>query len=187
MDGPVASTSSYRFSQPQYTEIPDASFCRLIRISLHVTRLVPALAAPPPMPDRKMNIPSQDIFDLAFLALNHAVKSVVRTNGPMVPFAILESANGERGLARFMTGRNPEETRQRSRIHVAEDEDCVKYAIAADGSVTENGRRIPVVMVELGERGKPGSISFVQRFASNSECRFSKPVGDPRIIDSTVI
>src|SRR4030095_13391399 len=49
MDGPVTRTGGYRFSQPQYTEIPDASFCRLIRISLHVTRLVPALAAPPPM------------------------------------------------------------------------------------------------------------------------------------------
>jgi hypothetical protein len=133
-----------------------------------------------------MNTPSKDILDLALIALNHAVKSVLRTNGPLVPFAILESSNGERGLARFMTGRNPEETRQRSRIHVAEDQDCVKYAIAADGSETENGRRIPVVMVELGERGKPGCFSFIQRFASNSKCRFSKPVGDPRIIDHSV-
>jgi hypothetical protein len=114
-----------------------------------------------------MNKPTQEILDLAFFALNHAIQLLNRTNGPLVPFAILEAANGERALARFLTVRNPEEARLRSRAHVDESADCVKYAIAADGSVTENGQRIPVVMVEAGERGKPHGVSFIQRFPTN--------------------
>jgi hypothetical protein len=110
-----------------------------------------------------MNKSTHELLDLAFFALDHAMKSLVRTNGPLVPFAILESANGERALARFVAGQDPEESCQRSRAHVAQTTDCVKYAIAADGVETENGRPVPVVIVEAGERGKSVGFSFTRR------------------------
>jgi hypothetical protein len=134
-----------------------------------------------------MNKPAQELLDLAFFALDHAIKSLLHTNGPLVPFAILESANGERALARFMPSRNPELARENSRAHVAQTTDCVKYAIAADGIVTENGRRIPVVMVEAGERGKSLGFSFIRPLASNSENRSFESVGNRGLIDHAPI
>jgi hypothetical protein len=134
-----------------------------------------------------MNKPAQELLDLAFFALDHAIKSMVRTNGPLVPFAILESANGERALARFMPCRNPELAREHSRAHVAQTSDCVKYAIAADGVVNENGRRIPVVLVEAGERGKSLGFSFIRRLASNSDSQSFEPVRNRDMIDHAPI
>ena len=127
--------------------------------------------------------PNEPLLDLIFLALDHAVKSVVNSNGPLIPFAIMESAAGEHTLARFTTGRNPEEARQHARAHDAQAADCVKYAVAADGTITENGQRVAVVMVEAGEQGGEHGFSFIQRFASTSGCRFAQPQRNPGIID----
>jgi hypothetical protein len=127
--------------------------------------------------------PSEPLLDLIFQALDHAVQSVANSNGPLIPFAIMESAAGERTLARFTAGRNPEEARQHARAHVAQAADCVKYAVAGDGNITENGQRVAVVMVEAGEQGGEHGFSFVQRFASTAACRFAQPVRNPGIID----
>src|SRR5688572_16460996 len=98
-----------------------------------------------PTERQPMAEPSEPLLDLMFQALDHAVQSVANTNGPLIPFAIIESATGERTLARFTTGRNPEEARHHARAHVAQAADCVKYAVAADGTITENGQRVAVV------------------------------------------
>jgi hypothetical protein len=127
--------------------------------------------------------PSEQLLDLMFQALDHAVRSVVNSNGPLIPFALMESDAGERTLARFTTGQNPDEARQHARAHITQVADCVKYAVAADGSITENGQRIAVVMVEAGEQGAPHGFSFVQRFQSTPQCRFAQPIRNPSIID----
>jgi hypothetical protein len=127
--------------------------------------------------------PTEELLDLIFLALDHATKSVINTNGPLIPFAIIESISGERILARFTTGRNPDEARQDARSHVGKAADCTKYAIAADGTITENGQRVAVIMVEAGQRGEPHGFSFVQRFASSDKCRFAQPVRNPGIVE----
>jgi|SRR6185312_4422195 len=127
--------------------------------------------------------PTDELLDLIFLAIDHASKSVINTNGPLIPFAVIETASGERTLGRFTTGRNPNEARLHAREHVAQAADCRKYAIAADGAITENGQRIPVVMVEAGQRGKPNGFMFIQRFAPSGKYRFSKPLGNPGIIE----
>ena len=137
--------------------------------------------------NKPMNKPAQELLDLAFFALDHAMKSLVRSEGPLIPFAILETANGERALARFMPCRNPELACEHSREHVAQTSDCVKYAIAADGVVNENGRQIPVVMVEAGERGKSLGFSFIRRLSSNSECRGFDQVRTGGLIDHAPI
>lgn len=126
--------------------------------------------------------PSEPLLELIFEALDHAASSVGNTNGPLVPFAIIESATGERTLERFTTGRNPEEARRHAQTHVAHAADCVRYAIAADGTMTESGQRVAVVMVEAGEQGGPHGFAFVQRFASTPACRFAQPVRNPGII-----
>jgi hypothetical protein len=120
--------------------------------------------------------PTEELLDLIFLTLDHAMKTLVGTNGPVAPFAIIESATGKRTLARFGTGGNPDEARQHARGHVSQAEDCARYAIAADGTTTENGQRIPVVMVEGGQRGnRTASVSYsvsqvLQRVVSLSPC-----------------
>ena len=126
--------------------------------------------------------PSEQLLDLMFQALDHAVQSVANTNGPLIPFALIESAAGKRSLARFTTGRNPDEARQHARTHVVQSADCIKYAVAADGNITENGQRV-AVLVEAGEQGAPHGFSFVQRFQSTPTCRFAQPVRNPGVID----
>ena len=127
--------------------------------------------------------PSQPLRDLVSQAFDHAVRSIVNTNGPLVPFAIIETSAGQRAMARFTGGRNPEEARQAARAQVGQLGDCVKYAIAADGSVMSGTQHIPVIMVEAGERSAAHGYSFIQRFASTPACRFAQPVQDPSIID----
>src|SRR5262249_52122856 len=127
--------------------------------------------------------PSEQLLDLMFLALDHAVRSIANTNGPLIPFALMESTAGERTLFRFTMGRNPEEPRQYARTHITQATDCVKYAIAAEGSITENSQRVAVVMVEAGEQGTPHGFSFIQRFQSTPQCRFGQPIRNPGIID----
>ena len=131
--------------------------------------------------------PTEELLDLIFLALDHAVKSVISSSGPLIPFAIVEAASGEQTLARFTTGRNPEEARRHARAHVAQAADCVKYAVAGDGTLTENGQRIVVVTIEAGKRGEKHGFLFVQRFASSAKCRFERPVRNPGIIDLPAI
>lgn len=127
--------------------------------------------------------PSEDLLQLVFLALDHAVQSVITSNGPLVPFAILDGPDGKRTLSRFATGRNPDEARHHARDHVARDAGCTKYAVASDGTLTEDGKRVPVVMVEAGRRGDPNAFCFVQRFASSATTRFSHLLGNPGIVD----
>lgn len=102
--------------------------------------------------------PTDPLLDLMFQALDNAVESITNSNGPLIPFAIMASSAGERNLVRFTTGKNPDEARQHARSHVTKEADCVRYAIGSDGSITENGQRVPVVMVEAVLSGPPGRI-----------------------------
>lgn len=130
-----------------------------------------------------MERPSEQLVDLAFFALDHGVKSVIGSDGPMTPFAIIEDVNGQRTLARFMTGQSPAEAHQHARAHVARAVDCVKYAVVADGWVTEQNTRIPVILVEVGRRGEQHGYSFIQRFCSTAETKYGQVVRNPSIID----
>jgi hypothetical protein len=131
--------------------------------------------------------PSEQLVDLAFFALDHGIKSVAASNGPLIPFAIIESGDGKRVLMRFTTGQNPEEARHHARAHVAQTTDCVRYAVVADGIVTEQNARMPVVMAEVGQRGDLHGFSFIQRFTSTPEFRFGQPIRNPSIIDQPAI
>ena len=127
--------------------------------------------------------PTQPLLQLIFLALDHAVHSIENSNGPLVPFAVIDTANGERMLARFTSGQNPEEARQHARAHIAQSNKWIRYAVTADGTITEGGRRVPVVMVEAGEQGAEHGFMFVQRFESTPSCKFLKLTQNPSLID----
>jgi hypothetical protein len=126
--------------------------------------------------------PGEQILDLIFQALDHAIQSITNTNGPLIPFAIIETAKGERTLARFATGHNPEEARQQARTHVANNKDWLQYAIAADGILTENNQRIPTIIVEAGRRGDEHGFVFAQRFTAAPNARFGQILRNPGII-----
>jgi hypothetical protein len=130
----------------------------------------------------KMERPNEKLLNLIFKAMDHGVDSVINTNGPLFPFAMIEDGKGEVTLARFTTGKNADEARQHARAFVAAEVNCVRYAVAADGNATENGQRIPAVMVEAGQRGEPNGFCMIQRFESSPNCRYAKTVRNPGII-----
>lgn len=107
---------------------------------------------------------------------------MVGSDGPLIPFAIVESQSGERAISRFTTGKSPAEARAHAREQVARTSDCVRYAIAADGTVAESGQRVPVVMVESGDRRDAHGYCFIQRFSSTPTSRFAQAIDKPSII-----
>ena len=131
--------------------------------------------------------PDEELLERAFESLDTAIRAVVGTNGPLIPFAAILAADGEVSLIAFQSGRTPEEARQQARAHVASTVNCVLYTIAADGGITENGTRYPVVMIECGRRGDAHGFSFVQRFASTPQAKFAEPIRNPSIIDQPPI
>ncbi|MCU1430973.1 MAG: hypothetical protein JWP95_78, partial [Actinotalea sp.] len=71
-------------------------------------------ADPPPSPQREDGS-CDPLTDLADLALAHAVRSVVPEGGPLIPFAMVETAEG-RSLARFVGELG--EAQEKARAHV---------------------------------------------------------------------
>jgi hypothetical protein len=127
--------------------------------------------------------PTEPLLDLIFQVLDHAVESVKGTDGPLVPFAVIETADGRRTLTRFADASDPEEAMREVRLLVEELVDCVRYAVGSDGNLTENGQKSAAVLVEAGEVDAPHGFSFAQRFASTEDCRYAHPVRNPAIID----
>jgi hypothetical protein len=81
--------------------------------------------------------PSQRLLDLIFMALEHGVRSIQGTDGPLIPFLLSEDQTGKRSLARYMTGANPSEAREHAlRAVTGLPADTCLFAVAADGQVT---------------------------------------------------
>jgi hypothetical protein len=127
--------------------------------------------------------PTDPLLDLVYQVLDHAVESLKGTDGPLTPFAVIETADGKRTLTRFVETEDPEVAMREVRSLVEEVIDCVKYAVVSDGNLTEDGRQSPAVMVEAGEEGGPHGFAFVQRFASTEDCRYARPVHNPALVD----
>lgn len=102
-----------------------------------------------------------ELVDLAFLALDHGLESI-SAGGPLVPFAIVEGADGRR-LARFVC-ETLEEGQERARQHVRAVDDVERAVIAYDGYVTVEGERFDAILVEAQEGGQPESVVFGQRY-----------------------
>lgn len=129
-------------------------------------------------PDRAVQDAGHGVLELGRLALEHAVRSVVPDGGPLIPFAIVESAEG-RSLQRFVG--ELAECHQRSRDHVRAAAGATCAAIAWDGYLTSEGRREDAVFVEAGEPGS-ASVIWAHRYRETPEGTLA--VGGPVVVGS---
>lgn len=104
--------------------------------------------------------PSEQLTDLAFFALDHAVDSIV-AGGPLVPFAVTET-DGDRSLSRF-TG-DLEGAQQNARSSVRSAVGIDRAVVAWDGYLTAEGVRTDAIFVEASEAGALESLLLAQRY-----------------------
>jgi hypothetical protein len=135
----------------------------------------PAPAATPPPVEGE---PSQEVLALADFALRHAVTSVVPAGGPLIPFAIVENAEGRRALNRFVG--DLFEAQQHARHQVRSAPGVVRAAIAWDGYLTGDGQRQDAVFVEASDRGMP-SIIVAHGYRDVPDA--AEAVGNPVLVD----
>lgn len=108
--------------------------------------------------------PSPQVQDLASFALAHAVRSVVPEGGPLIPFCLLETAEG-RSLHRFAGELGA--AVEHARAHVGTS-GATRAAVAWDGYLTADGRREDALFVEASEAGQP-SIVVAHRYVETAD------------------
>lgn len=120
-------------------------------------------------------------MDWAFVALDHATESVVDAGGPLVPFAMTTGGDGGRRLQRF-TG-DLEQGLSSAREAVAGAAGAVLGAVAWDGYLTAEDRRMDAVFVEASERGEPESVVLAQRYVpAGTTGSATATYGNPRLV-----
>lgn len=130
--------------------------------------------------------PTDEFTEFFFLAIDHGFGSIEDGAGPLIPFAMTVSLNGERKLNRFLT-ENLEDGLEQARNHVDENRDeVVMYAIAWDGYVTLDHERTDAILVEAGERQDPSGVIFCQRYREVKKGLLRKKkceaIGNPALI-----
>jgi hypothetical protein len=123
---------------------------------------------------------SEELIELALMAIDHGVESVKDGGGPLVPFAITETPAG-RELARF-AAETLEEGQEQARRHVREAADAVRAAIAYDGFVTLEEERSDAILVEAQERGQPACVILAQRYRPAGRLRKFATLGNPAVL-----
>jgi hypothetical protein len=122
---------------------------------------------------------SEALVDLAFFALDHAVESVT-SEGPLIPFALVEDEARDRRLERFMAG-TLEEAQEEARQHVRAAS-APRVAIAYDGYLTVDGERSDAVFVEAQESGDASGLILAQRYRPGGRLRKFSTVGNPAFV-----
>lgn len=117
---------------------------------------------------------SDDLMELVFAALDHGVESVT-DGGPLVPFVLVEGAEG-RELTRFVAD-TLEEGQARAREHAAAS-GAERVAVAYDGYLTVQGERSDAVFVEAQERGTDATAIFAQRYRPGGRLRKFSTIGN---------
>jgi len=120
--------------------------------------------------------PSEQSQELASFALGHAVHSIVPEGGPLIPFCLVESAEG-RALHRFAgeLGQAVENARE-----FARGSGAVRAAVAWDGYLTVDGQRGDALFVEASDAGQP-SIILAHRYQETPAGTHT--VGEPMLVD----
>ncbi len=120
--------------------------------------------------------PSVPAQELALFALNHAVDSIVPEGGPLVPFCLVETAEG-RELHRFAgeLGQALADAR-----NFARGSGAVRAAVAWDGYLTVDGRRGDALFVEASDVGAP-SIVLARSYEETPHG--TRAVGEPMLVD----
>lgn len=124
-----------------------------------------------------MGEPSEDLMDLVFTALDHAVDSI-EGGGPLIPFLLVESDDGERRIHRFPG--DLEEGQHQARETARSVSGHARAAVAWDGYLTLDDVRTDALFVEASEAGDAESVLIGQRYEMAGRIRKKiQPLGNP--------
>lgn len=125
---------------------------------------------------------SDELKNLAFVALDHAIDSVVSSGADLVPFVIRERG-AERDLQRYLAGAL-EESVAAARQSLREEPLPDRAALAWDGFMTTSEGRHEAVFVESYEQGAPAGFVVAQRYQRAGFLRKKREsVGNPGLVD----
>lgn len=120
--------------------------------------------------------PSEQVHQLAAFALEHAVRSIVPDGGPLIPFALVETADG-RSLHRFVGELSEGVARAREHVRTSGG---LRVAVAWDGYLTVGGQRDDALFVEASEPGEP-SVLMARRYRETPDG--TEAIGEPLTVD----
>lgn len=126
---------------------------------------------------------SKELVELAFMALDHAIDSVVSSGTDLVPFVIREQA-GQRSLQRYLVGNQLEAGVAAARQSVKEEPLPDRVAVAWDGYMTTSEGRQEAVFVESYEHGTPAGFIMAQRYQRAGFLKKKREsVGNPALVE----
>jgi len=121
--------------------------------------------------------------DVMFQALDHAAACVRDTGETLIPFSIVETADGERTMRRYMAERIEEGVAQGRKTLIETKADIMRYAFAWDGFVTIEGKKWDAVIVEAGDKIAPTGILICQRYEKKGFLKKKTELcGNPAVI-----
>lgn len=98
---------------------------------------------------------------LAGFALRHGIDSA-GAGEPIIPFVVIEEADGTRKLVRFVT--DAAGARAAAEAQLASS-DAAMYAFALDGYLTVDGVKTDAIIVEASRAGRARALVFAQPYA----------------------
>lgn len=126
---------------------------------------------------------SEELVRLAFMALDHAIDSVVSSGADLVPFVIREHG-GQRNLQRYLVGDQLEAGVAAARQSVREEPAPDRAAVAWDGFMTTSEGRQEAVFVESYEHGTPAGFIMAQRYQRAGFLKKKREsVGNPALVE----
>jgi hypothetical protein len=126
---------------------------------------------------------SEELVELAFMALDHAIDSVVSSGTDLVPFVIREQA-GQRSLQRYLVGNQLEAGVAAARQSIKEEPLPDRVAVAWDGYMTTSEGRQEAVFVESYENGTPAGFVMAQRYQRAGFLKKKREsVGNPALVE----
>lgn len=124
-----------------------------------------------------MSEPSEELMEVAFFALDHAVSSVSE-GGPLVPF-LLTAKGEERDLQRFVADTLEESLEEARDAANGLGQEVGAYAIGHDGYVTVEGEKFDALFIEAAERSDPEAVVLAQRYRPKKGLKKFKAIGNP--------
>lgn len=126
---------------------------------------------------------SEELVNLAFMALDHAIDSVVSSGTDLVPFVIREHG-GQRSLQRYLVDGKLEAGVAAARESVLQEPLPDRVALAWDGFMTTSEGRQEAVFVESYEQGTPAGFIMAQRYQRAGFLKKKREsLGNPALVE----